>query len=419
MKSDIRIRIAFVSALATIVVLSTISALGYVATVNATRNSQIDFLNEQIDGLVDRFAAGDDALAAQLQLDLSLRVIREGDPIPADGPATLQVVRESPLPGVDAIVGRVSTRQIDSTLESVRVGLWLSVFVIGMLVGAAAWVVVDRSLAPVRSLTKQARAIEANQSDQLLPEPATGDEIAELAATFNSMLRKLRLADSDRRRFVSDASHELRTPLMVLLADAEYALEHGADPAELALSVQAQSERLTRLVDDLLTLAALDEEQVAAVETATVADVLASLATDPATRPSAAVAALTIPNVAHSIDNIVANAERHKTSAVAIDVMAADGTVVITVDDDGPGIPAGERDDIFARFYRPNPSRARSDGGAGLGLAIAHAEVSHAGGHITVADSPLGGARFQVVVPIVEATSGADDTNWDRSASRV
>lgn len=407
MTTDIRTRVAFVAALATAVLLSVISAVGYVAIVNATRASQVDFLNERIDELEERLADGDNALAAQLQLDLSLRVVREGEPRPEGGPGTLQVVRESSVDGVEAIVGRVSTRQIDNTLALLRMGLWASVLIVGLLVGVAAWLVVDRSLAPVRSLTKQARAIDANQSNELLPEAATGDEIAELAATFNTMLRKLRVADLERRRFVSDASHELRTPLMVLSADAEYTLDHGGDAAALAASVQEQSDRLSTLVDDLLTLATLDEGQSAAGENRTVGDLVADLAVVPAQPVAPPVLALLVPDVSHSIGNILANAERHKDSTVELAIAAVDGDVVITVDDDGPGIPDHQRADIFGRFYRPNAGRGRADGGAGLGLAIAKAEVAQAGGTILVDDSPLGGARFQVVVPIAAVPAPA------------
>ncbi|MGH1493718.1 MAG: sensor histidine kinase [Acidimicrobiales bacterium] len=402
MTTDIRLRVAAMAAIATVFVLSVVSAFGYVSLVNATRDSQIDLLNERLDGLQRQLADGDE-LAARLRLDFSLRVVRTGDPpVPPAPIGTLQVVRPIEQSDVVAIVGLVSTRQIDQTLATVRTGLWISVLVVGLLIGAVAWLVVDRALTPVRRLTEQARAIEANQSRRLLPVTESGDEIAELATTFNTMLSKLRAADSDRRRFVSDASHELRTPLMVLTADAEYAIDHGGDTTELARSVLSQSDRLTTLVDDLLTLASIDEGQTSTNQARTVAEVLAEVGADTSSTIDLdpQTASLPIPDVSRSLANIMANATRHMTSRVDVGVAAARGMVTITVDDDGPGIPVEQRDAIFKRFYRPDTGRTRADGGAGLGLAITKAELGRVGGSVAVGDSPLGGARFVVVVPV-------------------
>lgn len=244
MATDIRTKVAAMATIATVVLLSIVSAFGYVALVNATRQSQIELLNERLDGVERQLADGDE-LAARLRLDFSLRVVRQGDPPVLPAPVgTLQVIRPIERSGVVAIVGLVSTRQIDQTLATVRTGLWVSVAMVGLLIGAAAWLAVDRALSPVRRLTEEARAIEANQSAQLLPVTASGDAITQLATTFNTMLTKLRAADSERRRFVSDASHELRTPLMVLSADAEYAIDHGGDTKETG-SIHFESKRST------------------------------------------------------------------------------------------------------------------------------------------------------------------------------
>lgn len=401
MTTDIRTRVAALAAAATILLLSIVGASSYVALVNATRQSQLDLLEERLDNLEQRLVAGDE-LSPRLQLDLSLRVIRAGEDLPGTRPGTLQVVRPSDDPEILALVGRVSTIQIDRTLATLRIGLWISVLMIGLLVGGTTWLVVDRALSPVRRLTERARAIEANQSTELLPVTGSGDEIAELATTFNTMLRKLRLSDSERRRFVSDASHELRTPLMVLTADTEYARDHGTDAAELARSVLDQSTRLTALVDDLLTLASIDEGQTTADQVLTVGNVLTEAgAADHAGELDRHLSAIRIPDVSRSVSNIVANAERHKAAMLDLSASASGDTVTITVDDDGPGVPAEERTEIFKRFYRPDGGRTRVEGGAGLGLAIAKAEIGLAGGTISVDDSPLGGARFSITVPIV------------------
>lgn len=309
--------------IATVVLLSIVSAFGYVALVNATRQSQIELLNERLDGLERQLADGDE-LAARLRLDFSLRVVRQGDPPVLPAPVgTLQVIRPIERSGVVAIVGLVSTRQIDQTLATVRTGLWVSVAMVGLLIGAAAWLAVDRALSPVRRLTEEARAIEANQSAQLLPVTASGDAITQLATTFNTMLTKLRAADSERRRFVSDASHELRAPLMVLSADAEYAIDHGGDTKKLARSILSQSDRLATLVDDLLMLASIDEGQAPTGQVRSVAEILAEVAGGPSPADlDPQTSAFLIPDVSRSITNVVANAKRHMRSRIEIGVTA-------------------------------------------------------------------------------------------------
>jgi len=376
-----------------------------VAAVDAAHQSQLDTLNARIDEMEGELASGDTTRVSRSERGLDLRVVRRGERVPRPAPGSLQVIRETDHEDVHddvtAIVGDVSIRQMDEAFAAMRTGLWISVAVLGLLVGATAWLVVDRALKPVRSLTRQAGEIEADESLELLPVEGSGDEIAELAVTFNTMLRKLRATDSDRRRFVSDASHELRTPLMVLAAEAEYALDHGSETTELATSVQTQSERLTQLVDDLLTLATIDEGHMAQAQPRTVAEVLDTAdATAIATVPTD-VMHLAVGDVSSAVANLVANANRYKTSVVELVVEASDGTVTFIVDDDGPGIPPAERSEVFKRFYRPDMGRRRDEGGAGLGLAIAKAEVGHFDGTISVDDSPIGGARFSLAVPVL------------------
>ncbi len=408
MTSDLRIRVALTAAFATLAVLSLVSAFGYVAMVGAARDSQRDLLIERLDQLERRLQAGDE-LERSLQLDLSLQVVRSGQPVPEPRANVLQVVRPSNIEGIDALVGRVSTREIDQTLGTVRTALWISVLVVGLLVGSAAWFVVDRSLAPVRRLTARARAVEADPTLDLLPVAASGDEIAELADTFNSMLAKLRATDSERRRFVSDASHELRTPLMVLTAEAEYALDGRGDIAELARSVLGQSERLTDLVDDLLTLASIDEGRRPDEAIAPVADVLARAGIGGSMNDGLVVdvdrvtARQPVPDISRAVANVVANARRHATSRIAVSARGggeASEVITVTIDDDGPGVPHQERAEIFRRFYRPDDGRSRKHGGAGLGLAIAKAQINQIGGAITVEDGTLGGARFRITIPV-------------------
>lgn len=121
MSADLRLRVALLAAAATIVLLSIVRALGYVATVNAARQSQIDLLNERLDQVEQRLAAGDDSeLLRRSQLDLSVEVIRSDESVPESRPGILQVVRPSDHPDVRALAGRMSTREIDQTLATIR-----------------------------------------------------------------------------------------------------------------------------------------------------------------------------------------------------------------------------------------------------------------------------------------------------------
>ncbi len=400
MAGDIRAKVAAVAALVTVALLSFLSAIGFVTMVNVMRNSQIDLLNERLNQVETRLFDQDAQLTSRSELGLDIRVVRRGEVMPPRRSGTIRIIREVQLPEVDALVATAPTRQIDETLQAIRTGLWVSVLVVGLLVGIAAWFAVDRALAPVRHLTRQARTIEADQSLQLLPVTASGNEISELAATFNSMLTKLRSADTERRRFVSDASHELRTPLMVLSADAEYAAEHGGATTDLAESVLSQSERLTTLVDDLLTLASLDETQSQTYEMVPVAEVLASAAASRfLSGADDDILSVEIPNVSRALANVVANARRHMAETMVVSIERNEQTLTFVIDDDGDGVPPDQRDHIFKRFYRPDGGRSRTDGGAGLGLAIARVELNMAAGSIEVGESPLGGAQFSLSVP--------------------
>lgn len=402
----IRTKIAAASALATVYLLSLLGSLGYNAILDATRDSQLTLLNERLDQLEVQLESGDSRLLESRQIDTSLLVIREGSEVPPELDGTIRVVRPHPDPEIVSIVGLADTTRIDSTFVTILTALWVSVTVVSLLVGAVAWLVVDRALSPVRRLILQAETNMKSDSLDSVTAPNGTDEISRLANTFNLMLNRLRDADVERRRFVSDASHELRTPLMVLGAEAEYAsksspAESPKDYEALADVVLTQTDRLAHLVDGLLDLAALDEERPQPLEAVTV---------DYVVRQSNAAllehellddeASTLIPDITRSLSNIVANARRHSDERVAITVQVDGETVRFIVDDDGPGIPVDERKLIFERFYRPDGHRNRQHGGAGLGLAIAHSEISQAQGSILIDDSHLGGARFSITVPI-------------------
>lgn len=410
LRLGVRAKVAAAAAIATVLLLSAFGTAGYLVMVDATRRSQVDALNTRLDEFSARPIGDEDLRIARLGVDGSIRVVPAGSELPPQNPNTLRVVRDHPDPDIQAIVGIADTSRIDATFDTIRIALWVSILFTGLVVGSIAWAIVGRALRPVRELTVQAQANISSRSADLLPVDESGDEMAELATTLNTMLVRLRGVDAERRRFVSDASHELRTPLMVLSADAEFAHDRTATdgPAsDLAASVLTQTKRLTGLVDDLLTLASIDEDHRPTSDALPVSEVLRKAdAVSLVPNLSPAVSGALIPNVSRSVANVLANARRHSIERVTLDVRLADSVVTITIDDDGPGIPIDERDHVFARFYRPDEGRARRDGGAGLGLAIARSEMKQVLGGVTVDDSPLGGARFTLTVP-VRATNAA------------
>jgi two-component system, OmpR family, sensor kinase len=212
-------------------------------------------------------------------------------------------------------------------------------------------------------------------------------------------------ASSRQRQFVSDASHELRTPLTAIRGQLEVlGRQRGPDPAEVQRVVAvalAETARIERLVEDLLTLARIDEEAPLRPTEIELGPYLRQLIAEaeptgarlgplPAGRLRVDPERLT-----QVIRNLLVNAHRHAGETGTVEVSAAaDGNrLTIRVDDDGPGVPPAERERVFDRFQRSETARDRGSGGSGLGLAIARAIVEQHGGRIWIEDSPLGGAR--------------------------
>ena len=226
-----------------------------------------------------------------------------------------------------------------------------------------------------------------------------------VAATFERRFSRLDEAFLRQRRFVSDASHELRTPLTAIRGQLEVlARQEQPDAAEvrrverLALTETA---RIERLVDDMLLLARLEEDARLRPEPVALPEFLERFAADGS--PDGAELG-ELPRgtlrgdpeaLTQVLRNLVGNARRHAgpDGRVALSASAQDGRLTVCVDDDGPGIPSGERERVFDRFHRSEAARDRRSGGAGLGLAIARQIVELHGGRVWAERSPLGGAR--------------------------
>jgi two-component system, OmpR family, sensor kinase len=270
----------------------------------------------------------------------------------------------------------------------------------------AGYVVASRTAAPLRRLARTAAAVDAGDlTPRTGGDPSAVTEVRVLAEAFDHMLERLDDAFSRQRRFVSDASHELRTPLTAIRGQLEVLgrSEH-VDPEEVRhveQTVLTETARIERLVDDLLALARLDEGQSLERREISLGPFLRRLAqTDPGV-----VSVGELPEgilegdpdrLAQAIRNLLSNARRHAgpCGSVAIGASSEQGQLAIWVDDDGPGIPEVEREEIFDRFYRSESARDRNSGGSGLGLAITRSIIESHGGRIWAEESPLGGARI-------------------------
>ncbi|WET76573.1 ATP-binding protein [Amycolatopsis sp. QT-25] len=297
-----------------------------------------------------------------------------------------------------------------AALDSVRVTLLAGVPVIALLIGVIAWLAVRRSLRPVEAIRSEVAEIGAHDLSRRVPAPDSADEIAKLAETMNTMLARVDTAVTRQSRFTSDASHELRTPLASLRTQLEVLLAHPdrLDWRDACRNALLDVTRLQDLVGDLVLLGKLDNaapERFTPVRLSEVVEsclsgrqgVRAEIEEDPTVLGDRG-------RLERLLRNLVDNAQRHTRTGVEVTASTVDGFGVLTVTDDGPGIPAADRERVFDRFVRLDDGRARDDGGAGLGLAIV-AEIARAhGGTVEVADHD-GGARLVVRLPSAEARS--------------
>lgn len=247
-------------------------------------------------------------------------------------------------------------------------------------------------------------AITASEDlSRRVPEPDTHDEIARLARTTNETLAALETSVERQRAFVADASHELRSPIASLRTQ----LEVGAAHPEL-LDLEGAVEdtvRLQSLAADLLLLARLDAGErpppnarfdlakVVREEVSSRGGVTLDSVESVELRGSRN-------QICRVLGNLLDNAGRHARDRVAVTLRTDAEGAVLQVADDGSGVPQADRDRIFERFVRLDESRARDDGGAGLGLAIARDIATRHGGTLTVGDAPGGGALFELRLPL-------------------
>lgn len=324
-------------------------------------------------------------------------------------------------------VAAVPTADIVAAVEEVRALLWAAAGAVVLAAIGATWFLTGRALRPVRRITEQVGVITHGTLHERVPVPPTGDEVAELARTMNGMLDRLERADQHRRRFVSDASHELRSPVAVIRSEAEAAVRNPAatTPAAVGGAVLEECDRLGRIVEDLLVLARADEMVAPPPRGLVDLDDVVLAETRRTRRVPVDCRAVSggqvragRDEVARLVAHLVDNATRHARTQVAVSLHTSGDRVELVVDDDGDGIAAASRDEVFARFTRLEAARTRDGGGAGLGLAVVAATAASLGGTVAVTDAPLGGARFVVTLPVAGAPADQGPTRRPRRPGR-
>src|SRR5690625_2687275 len=344
-----------------------------------------------------------------------------------------------PLEPVERSVERVTTLVI-------TIGL-LATLVVTLI----AYGLVTTAFRPLNRVERTAAGIAAGDLSKRVPPGAPDTEVGRLSRSLNAMLAHIEIAfraneesEERMRRFVQDASHELRTPLVTIRGFSEL-YRHGAlsgddDVATAMERIESEAKRMSQLVEDLLTLARLDEQRSMEPEPINLLGLASDLLVD--TRATAPQREITLtglsadegpesaptlgdPNRLHQvISNLMTNVLRYTPDGTPVEIGVGTETdpehgttvSVIQIRDHGPGISAEDAEKIFQRFYRADTSRDRDTGGSGLGLAIVAGIVSQHDGTVRYEDTPGGGATMVVRLPYHPQES-QDDEDWDNEFS--
>jgi signal transduction histidine kinase len=321
------------------------------------------------------------------------------------GAATVTIGVAQPLAPVAHAQGSVASAFILGGILALVAGL------------LAAYLIGTRVSRPLRRMASVAAAVDAGDLHPRIGDAgARGGEVRVLAEAFDHMLDRLTDAFAGQRAFVADASHELRTPLTIIRGQIEV-LAAQPDPSRedvrrVERLVQGEIGRVTRLVDDLLLLAKSEQRQFLRIEAIELRSYVEELWAGVTLLAERDFELGSVPDgvlhadpdrLAQALRNLLANAIAHTAEVSGLVRMRAEqtalGHVAFHVEDDGPGIPAAEREHVFDRFNRVDAARDRASGGTGLGLAIVRAIAQAHGGTVTAQTSPAGGASIRLELP--------------------
>ncbi|AJE44125.1 sensor histidine kinase [Streptomyces nodosus] len=306
----------------------------------------------------------------------------------------------------------VPTQAVHHNLAQLTAVLVIGVPPAVALLTGVVWLLTGRALRPVDALRAQTAEITASDLGRRLDVPPADDALGRLARTLNDLLARLDTSARLQRQFVADAAHELRSPLSSLHTQLEVAVRHpgSADWQARGPALIEESERLSRLVDDLVRTARLDARPRMRKGPVDLDEIVfrevrhARLRTSLVIDRRAVSAARVYGDgeaLARVVRNLLDNALRYAVERIEVSLRVHDGTAVLVVADDGPGIPAADRSRVFDRFTRLDGARARDTGGSGLGLSIVHDLIAAHHGRVHIEDNGPG-ARVVVGVPAME-----------------
>jgi heavy metal sensor kinase len=394
-------------------------------------------LAERFFQLLDPFGRPDPRLLSRRRsrLPLSIEAWRNAE----QGQPTFETLRVRPgseksyrlltLPVIrnGATVNIVQVAMSLENVEATRSSFLLVLLVLAPVALAASalggWFLARRALAPVDAMVEAARRIEAEDLTKRIPARSSDDELGRLAAVLNDMLARLECSFGAVRRFSADAAHELRTPLTILKGEMEVTLKSSHPPAEIQqmlVSCLEEVDRLNSLVEDLLLMARMEGNALSArpsrVNLAEVLQDTVPALSELAARAGNNFAVAAVPPLwvegydsllFRLVFNLAENAIKYTPRGGRIEVTLGrqDGSAVLEVKDNGPGIAPDEQDHIFDRFYRGDP--AREGGGTGLGLALVRSVVQLHQGQIRLSSKPGEGSCFRVTLPLAPAPSSS------------
>jgi len=341
--------------------------------------------------------------------------------VPSDGGGSGFRVATQTGPGGEVVAAAIPLTDLDATLSRLRtIEILVTLGILAVLAAVSYWAV-RVGLRPLARMEETAGEIAAGDMSHRVADVDERTEVGRLGIAFNEMLSRIERAFADQRaseerlrRFLADASHELRTPLSSIRGYAElFRLGASADPADLERSmhrIESESARMGGLVDDLLTLARLDEVRELRREEVDLAAVAADGCADALAAAPDRDIVLSAPEAAplvgdpdqlrQVVNNLIGNAVAHASEGpIEVAVTAAGDRIELTVRDHGPGLPDGAEDAVFERFWRTGEARDRASGGAGLGLAIVAGVAEAHGGDVNASNAPDGGAIFTVSLP--------------------
>lgn len=322
----------------------------------------------------------------------------------------------------DTIIALTPLDAAQDQLQRLRRGIVLAVLGVTAVGAVLSWLLIRRALRPVGDMVEAAREIAAGDVTRRVPAAPSGTEMGDLADALNTMiasltasLEEVRASEQRLRAFVSDASHELRTPITVIRGYSELLEQRPASRDELeerALTrIGQESQRLDRLLAQLLMLQRAVNPASPESATTDLGEVFASVFEGFADLHPDRVVTIDVEpcEVTGSAEewtqaagNIAQNIDRYTPvgSLVDVAIRVRGGAAEVTVDDSGPGIPVDRREEMLERFTRLDDSRGTDTGGTGLGLSILKAVAEARGGRVLLGESPAGGLRVSLVVPL-------------------